>query len=308
MKKRLTDAYQQMTMPPSCAGQIEALLLEGQKRKKAGLYFRRMPAGSGGRPVAVAACLVVCLLLGCWLLIREDGRVRVAEPTTAAWEQETTGVPTTAPEETQTTEAPAETTQPTEETTPPTTEETQPPVIVVPQPAPPAPTAPPETTEPTDGGNGILGNPEGHIHTFLDIEIVGEYTCEAGGSKIMTCECGYVERYDIAPNSPHEYESLNPIPGGGATCTRPAVVYKICLRCQKVTTGEDPVNYPALGHDYRVTVVEPTETEQGYTEYSCKRCQVVTRDNYVDPIPSATEGTETAPTETVEETTEAPTE
>lgn len=300
MKKRLMNAYQQMTMPSSCAGQIEALLLEGQKRKKAGLYFRRVPAGSGGRPVAVAACLVVCLLLGCWLLLRDDGRVRVAEPTIAAWEPETTEVPTTVPEETETTGVP---TQPTEETTQPT-EETTEPVIMTPQ----TPVVPPATTAPTEGGNGILGNPEGHIHTFLDIEIVGEYTCEAGGSKIMTCECGYVERYDIAPNSPHEYESLNPIPGGGATCTRPAVVYKICLRCQKVTTGEDPVNYPALGHDYRVTVVAPTETEQGYTEYYCKRCQVVTRDNYVDPIPSTTEESDSVPTETVSETTEAPTE
>ena len=41
---------------------------------------------------------------------------------------------------------------------------------------------------------------------------------------------------------------------------------------------------PALGHDYEKIVVQPTETEQGYTLHICKRCKDEYKDNYVPSI------------------------
>ena len=41
----------------------------------------------------------------------------------------------------------------------------------------------------------------------------------------------------------------------------------------------------ASGHDYEETVIAPTETEQGYTLHTCKRCGDSYKDNYTDPVP-----------------------
>ncbi|MCM1091615.1 MAG: Ig-like domain-containing protein [Butyrivibrio sp.] len=43
---------------------------------------------------------------------------------------------------------------------------------------------------------------------------------------------------------------------------------------------------PAEGHSYMDTVIAPTETEQGYTEHICEKCNDTYYDNYVDPIAS----------------------
>lgn len=57
-------------------------------------------------------------------------------------------------------------------------------------------------------------------------------------------------------------EKLGHTAGAEATCT----TAQTCVRC-------DYVYEEALGHDYVAVVKAPTCTEQGYTTYTCSRCQ-----------------------------------
>ena len=51
----------------------------------------------------------------------------------------------------------------------------------------------------------------------------------------------------------------------------------------------------AAGHEYESVVVDPSETEQGYTEHTCKHCGHTYRDSYTDPVPGETNPEETEP-------------
>ncbi len=55
--------------------------------------------------------------------------------------------------------------------------------------------------------------------------------------------------------------------------------------CECGETEKRPVE--ALGHDYVGVVTDPTETEQGYTTYTCTRCGDSYVSDYTDPIPAA---------------------
>lgn len=61
------------------------------------------------------------------------------------------------------------------------------------------------------------------------------------------------------------------------TCTEEGYSVYECTTCDEIVK-QDYV--PALGHDYKKTIVEPTCTEEGYTEYVCSKCG----DNFVDDI------------------------
>ena len=67
------------------------------------------------------------------------------------------------------------------------------------------------------------------------------------------------------------------------TCTEIGwQAYETCSRCDHTTYKE----IVATGHSYVDAVVPPTETEQGYTEHVCSKCDDSYRDNYVDALPS----------------------
>ena len=57
---------------------------------------------------------------------------------------------------------------------------------------------------------------------------------------------------------------------------------KHCNICNKVFVAQE--NIPALGHDYEETIIKPTETTEGYTLHTCKRCNKEYKDNYVSEI------------------------
>ena len=63
-----------------------------------------------------------------------------------------------------------------------------------------------------------------------------------------------------------------------ATCTEAGQETRTCERCQEMETRE----IPAKGHDYKVTVVEPTCEEEGYTLHECTVCGHAYRDEFVD--------------------------
>ena len=68
-----------------------------------------------------------------------------------------------------------------------------------------------------------------------------------------------------------------------ATCTEPGstgdVVCKVCGETIRTSTV-----IPALGHDYKAVVTDPTCTEQGYTTHTCTRCGDSYVDCYVDAL------------------------
>ena len=84
----------------------------------------------------------------------------------------------------------------------------------------------------------------------------------------------------------HEYVFVNASYDRRAGCENAGFSNQICILCRDVGTFQDPVNLPALGHNYQSVVYDPTTTSQGYTEYTCSRCGRSYRDNFVDPLPT----------------------
>lgn len=104
-------------------------------------------------------------------------------------------------------------------------------------------------------------------HTMTD-EII-QPTYDAGGYTRHYCSvCGYeLEHSDFTEPLEHEhsYESYQEAP----TCTEDGYSVSICTVCGSETDREV---LTATGHDYVMTVIEPTETSDGYIEFSCSRC------------------------------------
>ena len=66
-----------------------------------------------------------------------------------------------------------------------------------------------------------------------------------------------------------------------ATCTEPGLTGdEVCTVCGETVRHSEEI--PALGHDYRSVVTEPTCTEQGFTTHTCARCGDTYVDSYVD--------------------------
>ncbi|MBQ7379441.1 MAG: hypothetical protein IJW70_07175 [Clostridia bacterium] len=116
--------------------------------------------------------------------------------------------------------------------------------------------------------------PSGHAYA----ETVTPPTCTEQGYTTYTCHCGdtYVSDY----SSPVEHElgeffiTVNP------TCVSSGVERRNCLHCGHY---QERSIYP-LGHDTTKTVVAPTCTEQGYTLYTCVRCNDEYRERYTNAI------------------------
>jgi hypothetical protein len=115
-------------------------------------------------------------------------------------------------------------------------------------------------------------------------------TCTAQGYTTYTCSCGHSYKGDykealghnsvyggtksvhtkcsrcgVTLSSTHSYTSSR---AKNPTCTTKGTTKYSCA-CGYSYTADD---VPALGHDYKGTVVAPTCTAQGYTKYKCSRC------------------------------------
>lgn len=104
MKRRLTNAYDAMTMPERCSNRIEAKLLEAEQQKKTGRYTRVIAPGAAyrrGWTAGIAAgCLMLVLSVGGSLLFLYSSDVRMErpeKPNPSLAEQE--GVPAATPED-----------------------------------------------------------------------------------------------------------------------------------------------------------------------------------------------------------------
>ena len=115
-------------------------------------------------------------------------------------------------------------------------------------------------------------------HDWSDWKEVTPATEEAAGLERRTCSrCDAFEERAIP--SPGHTHTLSHVDAAEATCTEPGnIEHWICTKCKLCFSDDqgenqiDDVTTPALGHDYKATVTEPTCTEAGYTTYTCSRC------------------------------------
>ncbi len=76
----------------------------------------------------------------------------------------------------------------------------------------------------------------------------------------------------------HQYNSYVVTP---ATCTQKGVRSYICS-CG--SSYAESIELDLNNHSFVATFVPPTETQQGYTIYTCKRCNFSYKDNYIMPL------------------------
>ncbi|MBR2736234.1 MAG: S-layer homology domain-containing protein [Firmicutes bacterium] len=103
-------------------------------------------------------------------------------------------------------------------------------------------------------------------HDFDKGKKITDPTCTGSGVTEYDCSrCGYRKIEGVDPSG-HE-------PGDEATCTTP----QLCIKCGAVISS-------ALGHDYHSELIEPTETDMGYTLYTCSRCGDSYKTDFVPPL------------------------
>jgi uncharacterized protein YkwD len=231
------------------------------------------------------------------------------------------------------------TTTPTEYTTVPTE-----PTTVETQPLDPVPTDPkPTETNPTDP-KPTDPEPADHFHSYTKAVI--DPTCEQKGYTGYTCSCGHSYKDHYTDALGHQFRTSTVAPTATAKgydlheCTRCGTTYKdhytdkLPAESQPKPTDPKPTEpeptkhahsytktvvnptctdegyteylcncgdrytadkKKALGHDYKVTVVIPTVEHQGYNLHECTRCGDSYKDTYIDKLPSHTEPPETEP-------------
>ncbi|MBR6119177.1 MAG: InlB B-repeat-containing protein, partial [Oscillospiraceae bacterium] len=102
--------------------------------------------------------------------------------------------------------------------------------------------------------------------------------------------------YTTIIRAPEHVHSVAYFEGQAATCTEAGVkAYYYCedqscelygkmFEDEALTVEITDAVIPALGHDLSATVVAPSCTEQGYTEYRCSRCDYQDMADFTDPL------------------------
>ena len=149
----------------------------------------------------------------------------------------------------------------------------------------------------TEGHSKVDDYVDATDHDWNDWVTVTEETCTEDGLEKRTCKnagCTESETQPIkAPG--HTDQTLTAV---APTCTKTGLTEGIkCSVCGETLQAQEEV--PALTHDYKAVVTEPTCTEDGYTTYTCQRenCGHSYVDDYVDSTGhSHTSVVTTAPT------------
>ncbi len=116
-------------------------------------------------------------------------------------------------------------------------------------------------------------------HSLTAWQTLYPSTCQSMGAQSRHCTvCGYSETSGIAPTA-HDWQTDFTI-DKAADCTTDG---SRSIHCKNCDASKDSEVIPALGHDYKSTVVAPTETAGGYTEYVCSRCGDSYKSDYTDP-------------------------
>ena len=101
---------------------------------------------------------------------------------------------------------------------------------------------------------------------YLRQRVIKAPTCTEMGWAYETCyRCDYTTRKEL-PALNHDLEQHA---AKAPTCTEIGWnAYETCSRCDHTTYAE----LPALNHDYQAVTVEPTCEADGYTVFTCSRC------------------------------------
>ncbi len=127
------------------------------------------------------------------------------------------------------------------------------------------------------GGGDQLGDHVWATEFTTDLEP----TCTVAGSKSIHCTlCDAQKDITVVPPLGHNFTSQSV--AVDASCGKVGIMTKVCDDCMFC----EHTIIPALEHDYKETVVAPTCTTKGYTEYVCQRadCGHSYRDNFKDTV------------------------
>ena len=120
--------------------------------------------------------------------------------------------------------------------------------------------------------------------------VTKEATCEEVGERTYTAtftNAAFAEQTTTEEITATGHTAGTPVEENRveSTCTENGSYDEVtyCKVCGEKLLKEKKT-IPALGHDYEKIVVQPTETEQGYTLHICKRCKDEYKDNYVPSI------------------------
>lgn len=160
----------------------------------------------------------------------------------------------------------------------------------------------------TNGDGKYTCDYQGDMAQHKWVELIIPATCAQSGTRKMACECGEVQSTKIIPAVGHKYVTIETITE--ATCTSEGTVVQRCENCD----DEIEVTVPQTKHDLseyvstisghrnkcancdfvqtyesnhtwlRVTIKEPTCSEEGSTENTCEFCnfsytQTTTKDH-----------------------------
>lgn len=108
-----------------------------------------------------------------------------------------------------------------------------------------------------------------------------EPTCTVAGSKSIHCSLCDAQK-DITVIDPLGHNFTSQSVAVEATCGKIGIMTRVCDDCLYC----EHTIIPALEHDYKETVVAPTCTTKGYTEYVCQRanCGHSYRDNFTNVV------------------------
>ena len=108
-------------------------------------------------------------------------------------------------------------------------------------------------------------------HTWGAYTSDGNATCTADGTKTAHCANCIVTDTVADVGSALGHSFTNYVSDGNATCTADGTKTATCDRNCGVTDTVADVG-SALGHDYKTAVTAPTCEKNGYTTYTCTRC------------------------------------
>ncbi len=126
-------------------------------------------------------------------------------------------------------------------------------------------------------------------HPWEDDETVDlKASCYADGQKSKHCSvCDAIDEETITVIQRREHNLVDTTVAKDATCTEDGIMNQ---KCDHVETDEYAAcSYtttrviPSTGHDYKSVVTAPTCTEEGYTTYTCSRCD----DSYTADVKAA---------------------
>lgn len=145
-----------------------------------------------------------------------------------------------------------------------------------------APTQPPQTTapaKPTIPPSSAPTESQPHVHSYF-AEVMAP-VCTAEGYTIHTCICGdsFTDSYvDALGHDWGQWQTTE-----AATTEKEGVQRRECTRCDAFETQSLPKLEPEHIHAYADSVVKPTCTDAGYTNYICA-CGDSFTDSHVDAL------------------------